>query len=67
MPKALSSDLTPDERLKQVAVILAQGVLRFQRRTSLAESRLETNAGGREKPHGFLASDIARCRHLCNV
>lgn len=41
MPKSLSPDLTPDERFKQVAVILAQGVLRFQRRSSSSASRPE--------------------------
>jgi hypothetical protein len=41
MPKSLPPVLTPDERFKQVAVILAQGVLRFQRRSSSSASRPE--------------------------
>jgi hypothetical protein len=51
MPQSQSPDLTPDERLKQVAAILAQGVLRCHRRISASESH-------REKPSKSSPRDL---------
>ena len=43
MPKSPIADLIPDERFKQVAAILAKGVIRHQRSVRRGESRSGEN------------------------
>ena len=43
MPKSPFSDLTPDQRFKQVAAILAKGILRHQQSLRRGESRAGQN------------------------
>lgn len=55
MPKSPFTDLPPDQRFKQVAAILAKGVMRHQRSVRRGESRTgaeshETSPAGLEVP-----------------
>ena len=55
MPKSPPTELTPDQRFKQVAAILAKGVVRYQRLVLRNESQSdeetpESSPGGLEVP-----------------
>ncbi len=65
MPKSPFTDLPPDQRFKQVAAILAKGVIRHQRSLRRGESRSganppETSAAGLEVP-GKTRLSVSRC------
>jgi len=65
MPKPPFTDLTPDQRFKQVAAILAKGVIRHQRSLRRGESRSvnnppETSTAGLEVPEKTRLS-VSRC------
>ena len=65
MPKSPITDLTPDQRFKQVAAILAKGVVRHQRTPRRGESRSgeessETSPAGLEVP-GKTRLSVSRC------
>ena len=65
MPKTPLVELTPDQRFKQVAAILAKGVVRRQRRVRRGESRPEEKSpefspGGLEVP-GKTRLSVSRC------
>ena len=55
MPNSPPTELTPEQRFKQVAAILAKGVVRYQRSVRCSESRPdeespESSPGGLEVP-----------------
>jgi len=65
MPKLPVTDLTPDQRFKQIAAILAKGVVRHQRSVRRGESRSgdnssETSPVGLEVP-GKTRLSVSRC------
>ena len=65
MPKSPITDLTPDQRFKQVAAILAKGVIRHQRSVRRGESRSgekppEISPDGLEVP-GKTRLSVSRC------
>jgi hypothetical protein len=65
MPNSPITDLTPDQRFKQVSAILAKGVLRHQRSVRRGESRSgeessETYPAGLEVP-GKTRLSVSRC------
>jgi len=65
MPKSPFPDLTPDQRFKQVAAILAKGVLRHQRNVRRGEilsgaKSPETSLAGLEVP-GETRLSVSRC------
>jgi hypothetical protein len=46
MSKSSLADLTPDQRFRQVAAILAKGVARYQQRRRRSESRVQSPIRG---------------------
>ena len=65
MPKSPVTDLTPEQRFKQVAVILAKGILRHQQSLRRGESRSganrpESSTAGLEVP-GRTRLSVSRC------
>ena len=65
MPKSPITDLTLDQRFKQVAAILAKGVIRHQRSVRRGESRSgenppESSTAGLEVP-GKTRLSVSRC------